>query len=257
MSAAWLHRVNVVGISLLGFAACGGGGGTGDNPAISSTAGTPGSATGPGTGTTPGGGTVTPGGTTAGRAASGTGVVGTGTSGAPGAATGTGGTGAVPGNGTIPGGTVPGTGVTVPDDGRIYGSWKMMGYDNLNNYFNPTEKILSVANAPMLKEKWRAKVTGFPPGSPTIAQGRVLVGASGGAVALSLKDGSKLWERTDWAATSSIAIDGNFGYIHTNPAELWKFDITTGKEVWGPVKTYMLTDCDGESSPILSGSTVL
>jgi polyvinyl alcohol dehydrogenase (cytochrome) len=145
----------------------------------------------------------------------------------------------------------------LPPDNRVYGSWTMMGYDHLNNYHNTQEKILTLANAPMLKEKWRAKVVGFPPGTPTIAQGRVFVLSSGGMAALSLKDGKKLWERTDMNGTSSIAIEGNFIYVHTNPAELFKLNAADGTNVWGPIKTYDLQDCDGESSPILASGMVL
>ncbi|HET8933866.1 MAG TPA: PQQ-binding-like beta-propeller repeat protein [Polyangiales bacterium] len=283
MSAAW-HKMSL-GASVLAslLAACGGAqGGTGETTggaacapgtsvsctatcaagmvasAVCTPAGKPGAcACGAATvpGQTAGGGAVSTPGATAGRGQVGGPGVGATAGGAP-VAAGVAGAGAASGG---PGTVGPGMGgpATVVPDGRTYGSWTMMGYDQTNNYHNTQEKILSVANAPMLKEKWRAKVTGFPPGSPTIAQGRVFVQASGGTFAFALKDGMKLWERTDLSGTSSIAVEGNFVYIHTNPAELWKLDAATGKEVWGPVKTYQLADCDGESSPILAPGMVL
>ena len=36
----------------------------------------------------------------------------------------------------------------------------MMGFDEKNNYFNPNETTLTVANAPMIKELWRFEVAG-------------------------------------------------------------------------------------------------
>lgn len=285
MAAAW-HKLSLnasVFASLL--AACGGGGATGETPsgasctpgqsvscntvscaagmvasAVCTPAGAPGAcactaaSSVPGRSTAGGGAVQMPNASTAGRGQVGAPVTGT----AGGGVAQLGGAGSAAAPGGAPG-MVPGQspGAAVVPDGRTYGSWTMMGYDHLNNYHNTQEKILSVANAPMLKEKWRAKVTGFPPGSPTISQGRVFVQASGGTFAFALKDGMKLWERTDLSGTSSIAVEGNFVYIHTNPAELSKLDAATGKTVWGPIKTYMLADCDGESSPILANGMVL
>src|SRR2546422_881719 len=74
-----------------------------------------------------------------------------------------------------------------------FGKWPMMGYDPNNNYHNTTETIMSVATAPMLKEKWRTTIAGNPPGTPIIADGRVFVLATGGTYALSLADGKILW----------------------------------------------------------------
>ncbi|MEY4580243.1 MAG: Polyvinylalcohol dehydrogenase precursor, partial [Pseudomonadota bacterium] len=111
--------------------------------------------------------------------------------------------------------------------------------------------------APMLKEKWRAKIAGFPPGTPIVAEGRVFVHATGGTYAFSLLDGTKLWERADIMGTSSMAYADGFVYVHAYSTELYKLDPATGKTVWGPVKSFPTEGCDGESSPIVAGTTVL
>jgi outer membrane protein assembly factor BamB len=138
----------------------------------------------------------------------------------------------------------------------MYGSWPMMGYDAKNNYQNTAEKILTLATAPMLKEKWRAKVAGFPPGTPVVAGGRVFVQAPGGTYAISLLDGKILWQRDDLAGTSSMAYADGFVYVHTNPADLYRLNPVDGKTVWGPVRTWATKDCDGESSPIVANGMV-
>jgi outer membrane protein assembly factor BamB len=132
----------------------------------------------------------------------------------------------------------------------------MMGYDPTNNYLNPEEKILSVSNAPMLKEKWRVKIAGFPPGTPVIADGRVFVHATGGTYAFSLLDGTKLWERTDIAGTSSMAYADGFVYVHAFTTEVYKLKAEDGTTVWGPVRSFPVDGCDGESSPIVAGGMV-
>lgn len=192
------------------------------------------------------GGTTAPAGGTPGGVTSGRGGVVAGTPGGPVA-----GTAAVGGNAAVAGTPgLPTGGTTAP--AAPGGSWPMMGYDTNNNYNNVNEKILSVANAPMLKEKWRASVTGFPPGTPIIAEGRVYVHSSGAVTALGLADGKVLWKRTDLGGTSSLAYSEGFIYVHTNPADLFKLNPADGTNVWGPVKTFSPTGCDGESSPIVA-----
>jgi outer membrane protein assembly factor BamB len=132
----------------------------------------------------------------------------------------------------------------------------MMGYDETNTYHNPHETILSVSNAPMLKEKWRFTVAGFPPGSPVVAEGKVFVMATGGTYAISLADGSKIWERTDIAGTASLAYEDGFIYAHDVAAELYKLNAVDGKTVWGPVRSNEVTECDGTSSPIVGNGIV-
>jgi polyvinyl alcohol dehydrogenase (cytochrome) len=132
----------------------------------------------------------------------------------------------------------------------------MMGYDSNNTYHNPNESILSVANAPMLKEKWRFTVAGYPPGSPVVAEGKVFVMATGGTYAISLADGSKVWERTDIAGTASLAYEDGFIYAHAVTAELYKLNASDGKTVWGPTRTNEVKECDGTSSPIVGNGMV-
>jgi len=132
----------------------------------------------------------------------------------------------------------------------------MMGFDAKNNYHNVNEKILTLATAPMLKEKWRAKITGFPPGTPVVAEGRVFVTATGGTFAVSLKDGKMLWSRTDLGGTASVGYADGAVYVHTGPADLYKLNPADGKNVWGPVKTFATPNCDGESSPIIANGAV-
>lgn len=138
----------------------------------------------------------------------------------------------------------------------MYGSWPMMGFDSKNNYQNTGEKILTLASAPMLKEKWRAMVAGFPPGTPVVAGGRVFVQATGGTYGISLADGKILWSRTDLAGTSSVAYADGAVYVHTNPADLYQLNPVDGKTIWGPVRTFATKDCDGESSPIAASGMV-
>jgi polyvinyl alcohol dehydrogenase (cytochrome) len=136
------------------------------------------------------------------------------------------------------------------------GTWRQMGYDETNSYHNPHETILSVESAPMLKEKWRFTVAGFPPGSPVVAEGKVFVMATGGTYAISLADGSKIWERTDIAGTASLAYENGFIYAHDVAAELYKLNASDGKTIWGPVRSNEVTECDGTSSPIVGNGIV-
>lgn len=191
-------------------------------------------------------------GATAGNAAAGAKPPGVGASGTGGGAPYVAGTGGV----LPPGGAAGGGGTTVTPDSGDYGSWPMMGYDTRNNYNNPKETILSVANAPMLKEKWRTKLAGFPPGTPVVGGGRVFIQASGGTFAVSLATGEKLWQRDDLAGTSSIAYADGFVYVHINAADLFKLNAVDGTNVWGPVRTFDPVGCDGESSPIVANNMV-
>ena len=142
-----------------------------------------------------------------------------------------------------------------PDAGED--SWPMMGGDARNWYLNAAETTLTVENAPTLIEKWRFTVAGFPPGSPSIADGLVFVMATGGTYALGLADGAQIWARTDLRGTASVAYDDGAVYVHTSAAELWKLDAGDGTTLWGPVKTYDLSSCDGTSSPIVAGGAVV
>jgi hypothetical protein len=136
-------------------------------------------------------------------------------------------------------------------------SWPMMGRDANNWYFNAAETALTVENAPTLTEKWRFTVLGYPPGSPAIADGKVFVMATGGSYALELATGAMLWARTDLAGTASIAYDAGSLYVHTRAADLFKLNASDGATVWGPVRTYELSGCDGTSSPIVAGGAVV
>ncbi|HKP57973.1 MAG TPA: PQQ-binding-like beta-propeller repeat protein [Polyangiales bacterium] len=137
-------------------------------------------------------------------------------------------------------------------------NWPMMGYDQNNNYFNPKETKLSVANAAMLKEKWRFDVAGYPPGTPVIAEGKVFAMSSGGIYGINLADGKQIWARTDIAGTASVAYENGFIYVHnyTGP-DLYKLKAADGTTVWGPVKTNDNTLCDGMSSPIIANGIVV
>jgi len=166
------------------------------------------------------------------------------------------------GSGGEPGTQVPaapaaaGSGATPAAEPAKGGTWRMMGYDETNTYHNPHETILSVSNAPMLKEKWRFTVAGFPPGSPVVAEGKVFVMATGGTYAISLADGRKVWERTDITGTASLAYENGFIYAHDVKAVLYKLNATDGKNVWGPVRTNEVMECDGTSSPIVGHGIV-
>jgi len=146
-------------------------------------------------------------------------------------------------------------GVTPEPAGNI---WPMMGYDASNTYFNPKETKLSVATAPMLKEKWRFMVAGYPPGTPIIAEGKVFVMATGGSYAIDLATGMKVWERTDLAGTASLAYENGFIYAHNYAGpNLFKINASDGKNVWGPIQTNPNGTCDGMSSPIVAGGVVV
>jgi len=146
--------------------------------------------------------------------------------------------------------------ISVPPDGK--GVWAMMGYDVKNQYFNPQEKTLTVDNAAMLDKVWTATVAGFPPGTPTVAEGKVFVLATGGTYAFNLSDGSVAWMKTDIIGTSSIAYEDGFLYLHANPkGQLYKLKASNGDVVWGPVATYTdVGGTDGTSSAIVADGKV-
>lgn len=181
------------------------------------------------------------------------GGTGTGAKTAPGG----GGTGAsaATGDGGGVGGGAGGTGGDPSSAGND--SWPMMGYDEHNWYFNPNEKTLTVANAPMLVEKWRFTTAGFPPGTPTVGDGKVFVMATMGTYGIDLETGKEAWARLDLPGTASVAFEPGFVYVHDSKAQLWKLNSADGKTVWGPSKTYDLAGADGTSSPILGGGKVL
>jgi len=179
-----------------------------------------------------------PGGAGNGASAAGSSAEGSAGSGEGGSGGGTGGTGAPPGT--------PGA-----------HSWPMMGFDERNWYFNPNETALSVANAGSLMEKWRFTVSGYPPGTPVVGDGKVFVMATGGTYAIDLAAGTEVWKRTDLTGTASVAFEPGFVYVHDFMAQLWKLNAADGTTVWGPVKSYALSGCDGTSSPILGGGKVI
>jgi len=199
---------------------------------------------------------------TPGAAGTGTGIQVAGTT----ATAGRGGTGAVPaaagsgGVGGVPVTPMAGTGAagsgTVPP--AAGNSWPMMGYDANNNYFNPKETKLSVANAAMLKEKWRFMVQGYPPGTPVIGEGKVFAMSTGGTYGIDLATGMKVWERTDIVGTASAAYENGFVYVHAfTPPNLYKLKASDGTTVWGPIQSNPNSDCDGMSSPIVAGGMVV
>ena len=141
--------------------------------------------------------------------------------------------------------------------GRIADTWPMMGYDERNGYFNPTEKTLGTDNAAMLTEKWRFPVAGYPPGTPVVGEGNVFVMATGGTYAIDLETGMQTWARTDLTGTASVAWEPGFVYVHDSQANLYKLDSGTGQNVWGPIKSYEMSGCEGTSSPILGGGSVI
>ena len=133
-----------------------------------------------------------------------------------------------------------------------------MGYDSNNWYFNPSETKLSVQSAPMLQEKWRFQVTGWPPGTPVIGEGKVFVMATGATHAIQLADGKPAWTRTDLPGTASIAYADGYVYVHgyAGPS-LYKLKASDGTTVWGPVASNPNTACDGMSSPIVGMGMVV
>ncbi|MET0391101.1 MAG: PQQ-binding-like beta-propeller repeat protein [Polyangiales bacterium] len=143
------------------------------------------------------------------------------------------------------------------DDGPA--SWTMMGHDGRNTYFQPKETEITVDNAKDLKEQWRYKTQGFPAGSPVIVDGKVYITATGGLVALDLKTGKELWTQPKVMGTSTPAYSEGFLYVHSAAgANLYKIDANDGAVVWGPVQTYPSNpSCDGTSSAIIAGDTVL
>ncbi len=88
-----------------------------------------------------------------------------------------------------------------------------MGYDAKNWYFNPSETTLSVQNASQLTEQWRFTVSGFPIGSPVVAEGKVFAMASGGTYAIDLEHGTQLWMRDDITGSASLAYADGFVYV--------------------------------------------
>jgi outer membrane protein assembly factor BamB len=152
---------------------------------------------------------------------------------------------------------------TTADAGSGHGTskafWNMMGHDSRNTYFQPEETLLTTRNAADLKEKWRFEVKGFPPGSAVIAEGKVFVMASGATFAIDLDTGNQLWMRDDITGTASLAYADGFVYAHTSAgANLYKLSAADGSTQWGPVQSNPTQSrCDGTSSPIVAGKTVL
>jgi polyvinyl alcohol dehydrogenase (cytochrome) len=175
------------------------------------------------------------------------------------------GTGSAAASGGVSGPTVSPTGGTgaagtgaPPPPAAGGNSWPMMGYDANNNYFNPNETKLSVATAPMLKEKWRFTVSGYPPGTPIVAEGKVFAMSTGGMYGINLADGKMAWSRTDIVGTASAAYENGFVYVHTfEGPNLYKLKAADGMTVWGPIVSNMNTACDGMSSPIVAGGMVV
>ena len=136
--------------------------------------------------------------------------------------------------------------------------WAMMGGDPSNNYHQPNEHTLSVDNAHELNEQWRFTVSGFPAGSPVIAEGKVFITATGGLYALDLKTGDKRWSNAEIAGTASPAYAEGALFVHTINAQLYRLDASDGSITWGPIATYPDQErCDGTSSPIVAGDKVL
>jgi len=138
------------------------------------------------------------------------------------------------------------------------GIWPMMGYDERNWYFNPTETTLSVDNAATVEEKWRFTTVGNPNGTPIIADGMVYVQTAGGGVyAIELATGDQKWNVTTIPGTASLAyVDGAL-YAHDSMSQLWKLDASDGSVIWGPEKADAQPGCDGTSSPIVAGGAVV
>jgi outer membrane protein assembly factor BamB len=90
-----------------------------------------------------------------------------------------------------------------------------------------------------------------------VVDGAVYAMATGGTYGIGLADGAKLWERTDIAGTASLAYADGALYAHTSSAQLYKLNAKDGSTIWGPIRTYELSTCDGTSSPILGGDKVL
>jgi outer membrane protein assembly factor BamB len=164
---------------------------------------------------------------------------------------GTAGTAATPPSGAAGTGAPPATAAT--------NTWRMMGYDHRNWYFNPDEKALSVDNAKQLTELWRFTVSGFPVGSPVIADGKVFAIASGGLYAIDLQTGKQAWAHDDIAGSAAVAYEDGFIYVQTSlPPKIYKLNAANGDIVWGPVMNcYDESSCSGESSPIIVDGTVL
>lgn len=135
--------------------------------------------------------------------------------------------------------------------------WYQMGYDERSRYHNPVQTKLGVQNASMLQLKWSFPVTGFPPGSPVIAEGKVFVMATGGTYAIDLEQGMQVWARPDLKGTASVAYADGAIYVHTQLADLYKLNAADGTTLWGPVRTYDNEVADGTSSPIVAGGKVM
>ena len=155
-----------------------------------------------------------------------------------------------------PGGSGGSGGTTAPPIAAK--GWTMMGGDLRNTYWRHDETKITAENAAMLQELWTFTVSGTPPGSPVVADGKVFVMATGGSYGIDLNTGMKLWENLAVKGVSSLAYDGEFVYAHNEKAELFKLKASDGTVVWGPVKTFGdVGGSDGTSSPILAGGKVL
>jgi polyvinyl alcohol dehydrogenase (cytochrome) len=160
----------------------------------------------------------------------------------------------------------PPAGGAAPSDETSAGdpqdAWLSIAYDLNNRYFNPVEKQISVATAPMLAELWRFEVAGYPTGSPVVVDGKVYALATGGMYALDLETGQEIWSRSDITGNSSVAYRDGVLYVHAAGqsralGEIHKLDAADGRTIWGPFITYDLDNCDAFSSPQVAGGKVL
>lgn len=171
-------------------------------------------------------------------------------------AAGIGATGGVDGSGQATSPTAGGAGGASRTSAE--NAWRMMGYDLNSTYYNPVETGLSVANAKQLTETWRFTVSGFPCGTPVIAEGKVFAMATGGLYAIDLEQGKATWTRTDISGTASVFYEAGYIYAHTYvPATVYKLKASDGSTVWGPIATYDSDYADGSSSPIVAAGKVI
>ncbi|NOY00425.1 MAG: PQQ-binding-like beta-propeller repeat protein, partial [Verrucomicrobia bacterium] len=176
--------------------------------------------------------------------------------------------------------------VTGAEEKKGAGDWAQWGRDSSKNMFSPSKNIPSDISAgeesggeidvkTATNAKWIVKLGDQAYGTPTISGGRVFVGTNnnnprnpkiegdrGVVMAFDEKSGKFLWQLTvpklpsgqvnDWeflGICSSPTIEGKYGYVVTNRAEVIKFDtagLSDGND--GPFKEegkYMAGGLDG------------
>jgi outer membrane protein assembly factor BamB len=123
--------------------------------------------------------------------------------------------------------------------------WPTYLHDPQRSAANPTEKILSPANAGHLKKLWMFKTGGIIAASPTVVGGTVYVGSwDGYEYALDAATGHQIWKtflgqsyqpgcgQQRAGVTSAATVDNGVVYVAGGDANFYALNVGTGGILW-------------------------